>query len=187
MKNYFIFLTIFIAIISAISAETVTEELLRAQDELNHSNLFVEHYLFRHRDAVTTLLAQLQLFSKDIFMDTYTEIKHLARDTEHIIRENEPSACRDRIERRFDLQVMRFGQRLSGCLAVATQIIKSEYSDLNFYHTDGQRLTVHTPNQSLNIISQTDIFEGKFHFLINQRLRQLLSRAARKFICRFAI
>ena len=56
------------------------------------------------------------------------------------------------------------------------------YNHRNLHIPTAQKLIAHTPNQSLNILSQNSILEpsGYLYRLINNRLRDLLSRAVRE-------
>lgn len=103
-------------------AQTVTEDLLLAQSELTIGHEFAELYILRNRDLLSDYLARLETFTLDIFMQAYAAIKITGIETREAMDEFvEPSFCKDGVRARWELQVTRFGQKLSQCLGITSK------------------------------------------------------------------
>lgn len=91
-------------------------------------------------------------------MDSYAEIQNIAEyilrkfikfvkfsttflnssETNEIMDNFEPSFCKDRIRRRWELQITRHGQRLSECLMVSTAEVRAWNDYVNELHHSAQ-------------------------------------------------
>lgn len=97
-------------------APTVTEDLVAAQDELTIGHEFAEIFLVQNREILSDYLEIIEEIALDSFMDAYTYIKNEALATREAMDEYESSFCKDAIRNRYELQISRFGQKLSQCL-----------------------------------------------------------------------
>lgn len=119
---------------------TVTEELLQAQNELTIGHEFSEIFLVQNREILSDYLMRIETIALDQFMGAYAVIKNRGIATrEEMDQFEEPSFCKDAgifksvnfyslmfklyhknflVRARWELQVTRYGQRLSQCLGV---------------------------------------------------------------------
>lgn len=110
----------FVLLVALVEASTVTEDLVEAQGELTIGHEFTELYLTQNRERLSEYLASMESEILEAFMVAYAEIKNTAIDTREIMEEyNETSVCEDSVRARWELQINRYGQRLSQCLGVA--------------------------------------------------------------------
>jgi hypothetical protein len=100
---------------------TMTNKLHDAQEELFIGHEFAEEFLVQNRRLLSDYLERIEVRVIDDFMDAYAAIKNIALETRRIMEEDyaEPSFCKDIVRNRWNLQVTRYGTRLSKCLAVA--------------------------------------------------------------------
>jgi hypothetical protein len=100
---------------------TMTNKLIDAQEELFFGHEFAEEFLVRNRRVLSDYLERIEVRVIDDFMNAYAAVKNIALETRRIMEEDyaEPSFCKDRVRNRWDLQVTRYGLRLSNCLGVA--------------------------------------------------------------------
>lgn len=114
MKAFTIFLVV---ALGSSHAQTVTEDLLEAQRELTIGHEFSELFLMDNRQILSDYLARLERIALERFMGAYAEIKNTGIRTRDAMNEfEEPSFCKDTVRARWELQVTRYGQRLSECL-----------------------------------------------------------------------
>jgi len=98
---------------------TVTEDLLRAQAQLTIGHEFAELFLVQNRYRLSNYLEEIEHLVLNEFMDGYTAIKTTGIETREAMEEfTEPSFCKDAVRARWELQVTRYGQKLSQCLRV---------------------------------------------------------------------
>lgn len=96
---------------------TVTEDLVDSQGQLTIGHEFAEIFLVENRQLLSDYLERIEIFVLDHFMDAYAAIKNRGIETRAAMDEFvEPSFCKDNVRNRWELQVTRFGQRLSECL-----------------------------------------------------------------------
>jgi hypothetical protein len=115
MKAIVVFLLVALA---SCSAQTVTDELLAAQAELNIGHEFAEVFMIDNRARLSGYLTIIEERILDAFMVAYAEIKNIGISTrEEMEALTEPSFCKDAVRARWELQVTRYGQKLSQCLA----------------------------------------------------------------------
>lgn len=69
----------------------------------------------------------------------------------------EPSFCKDAVRNRWDLQVTRFGIRLSGCLGVTRDYLNLFNDILNGLHDESRVYKVIIPNAGINVLSQIPV------------------------------
>lgn len=126
-------LAIFLLLALAYSqAQTVTEDLLAAQRELTIGHEFAEVYVIQNRVLLSDYLARIEVFVLDHFMKAYAQIKITGLATrEEMESFVEPSFCKDIVRARWELQMTRYGQRLSQCLGVTSEWVK-QMEFLNF-------------------------------------------------------
>lgn len=95
--------------------------LRQSQQELTWGHEFAEEWLVQNREMLSELLIRIELRVIEDFMDAFTEIQNIAEDTRRRMEEDypEPSFCKNRIRDRWDLQVVRFGTKMSQCLGIA--------------------------------------------------------------------
>lgn len=114
MKVFALFLLF--AVAYGQEARTVTEDLLQAQEELTVGHEFSELFLVQNREILSDYLEIIEDIALDSFMDAYTYIKIASVETLEAMDEYEQSFCKDAIRARYDLQITRYGQKLSQCL-----------------------------------------------------------------------
>lgn len=107
------------ALASCQQLPTVTEDLLAAQAELTIGHEFSEIFLVQNRQRLSDYLERIEIIALNEFMDAYADIKNTGIATREAMEEfTEPSFCFDAIRARWELQVTRYGSRLSQCLGV---------------------------------------------------------------------
>jgi len=91
----------------------------------------------------------------------------------------ETSFCKDAVRARWELQVTRYGHRLSECLGVTNGYLLQFTSVLNDLHDESRAYTNQIPNSSINVLSGLDIFDGRDNLqtYINNAYRDLFFRA----------
>lgn len=116
-------LAVFLLLALAYSqAQTVTEDLLAAQEELTISHEFAELYVIQSRLLLSDYLSRIEVFVIDHFMEAYAAIKITGLETrEEMESFVEPSFCKDAVRARWELQLTRYGMRLSQCLGVTNE------------------------------------------------------------------
>lgn len=115
------FLVVFALFVLASCQErpTVTQDLLQAQAELTIGHEFTEFFLIENRHILSNYLERIELETLDQFMGAYAAIKNKGIDTRQAMEDfTTPSACKDNVRARWELQVTRYGQKLSKCLDV---------------------------------------------------------------------
>lgn len=96
---------------------TVTEDLVGAQGELTIGHEFAELFLVQNRQRLSDYLETIEEVALDEFLTAYATIKNRGIETREAMEEfTEPSFCKDNIRARWELQVTRYGQKLSQCL-----------------------------------------------------------------------
>lgn len=119
MKLLVIFALFALAYGQEAEPRTVTEDLLAAQDELTIGHEFAELFLVQNRGRLSNYLEDIELIALNSFIDAYSEIKINGIETRAIMESyEEPSFCKDNVRARWELQVTRYGQKLSQCLRV---------------------------------------------------------------------
>lgn len=102
--------------------QTVSEDLLEAQRELTIGHNFVEVYAVENRGVLSSALELLERGVLDSFLNAYALIKNRAVETrETMAGYIEPSLCKDNVRARWELQVTRYGQKLSQCLGISNE------------------------------------------------------------------
>lgn len=177
--------------------ETTTDNLLKAQDELSLTHEFAEILLSTSRGQLSTSLSRMVGELIKSFMDNYGFMKEIADETNEIFQNMESGFCADRFKNRWNLQSLRYGNRLSECLLVSTNTIITISTQLNEIHTIAHRTSNQVQNAGkytfdlisnlesnnlieilgLHILSQLDSFHTRQNFesLINRQLRILLT------------
>lgn len=113
-----VILLIFAAIFGCQGQLTVTEDLLEAQEELRVGHEFAEIFLVDNRRLLSDYLERIENFTLNEFMNAYAAIKTIGLETTaEMDAFEEPSFCKDAIRARWVLQVTRYGQKISRCLA----------------------------------------------------------------------
>lgn len=119
MKFLVVLLFVALANGQAVERPTVTEDLLEAQEELTIGHEFAELYLVQNRQILSDYLERIELAVLEQFMNAYAAIKNRGIETRAIMESyDEPSFCKDGVRARWELQVTRYGQKLSQCLGV---------------------------------------------------------------------
>lgn len=117
MKLHIALLFFFLAICQG--QRTVTEDLVDAQNELTIGHELSELILVQNRNRLSDYLANIETQVLDSFMDAYATIKNIGIETRDAMNEfTEPSICKDTVRARWELQVTRYGHRLSECLGI---------------------------------------------------------------------
>jgi hypothetical protein len=127
----FAFLALFaLASAQEVERQTVTAQLLQAQSELTIGHEFAELFLTQNRQRLSDYLERIERIALDGFLGAYAQIKNKGIETRQAMAEfTEPSFCKDNVRARWELQVTRYGQKLSQCLGVTDGLVDH---DLNF-------------------------------------------------------
>lgn len=120
MKTLIVLMTF--AMASCQAQTTVTEDLIEAQSELTIGHEFSELFLAQNRGRLSNYLKIMEEQILDSFMDAYATIKTASIVTRELMAEfTDPSVCKDNVRDRWELQVTRYGQKLSQCLDVGAK------------------------------------------------------------------
>lgn len=114
---------LFFGLVLCQEPRTVTEDLVEAQRELTIGHEFAELFLTQNRGRLSNYLAIMEEQILDSFMDGYQSIKVLSIETREAMEAVESSVCSDNVRARYDLQVTRYGQKLSQCLRDAERFV----------------------------------------------------------------
>lgn len=144
-----IFLGLFAVAIA--QERTVTQDLLDAQRELSLGHRFFETLLHSSRGSLSNYIHRIEREVVNGFLDNYAIIKNVAIETNQIMDDFESSVCKDRIRTRWDLQVKRYGSKLSQCLVDASMYIRSMTQELNNIHATAHRTGNQVQNQGLTL------------------------------------
>ncbi|CAO1301366.1 unnamed protein product [Diamesa hyperborea] len=176
------FLAIFLVAFVCCSAnaqlnETTSDNLLKAQDELSLTHEFAEFVLSSSRDQLSATINRMIGELIQSFLDSYDSMKVIADETNEIFENLESGFCAERFRNRWNLQRMRYGNRLSECLLVSHNVMNEISSQLNTIHAIAHRTSNQIQNAGLHILSQLDSFHTRqdFESLINRQLRILLT------------
>lgn len=120
--------------------------MLRAQEELSISHEFAEVLLSTNRDQLSSYINRMTGELTKSFMDSYETIREIADETRAIFDAFESSFCVTRIRRRWNLQYIRYGNRLSECLFRSYLLLDGWNNQLNLIHSTAHR----TSNQVQN-------------------------------------
>lgn len=102
------------------AARTVAEDLVAAQRELTIGHEFAELFLVQNRGRLSYYLTEMELQILHAFLTAYEDIKITGIETRETMDSYvEPSECKDNIRARWELQVTRYGQKLSQCLGLS--------------------------------------------------------------------
>lgn len=113
-------LALLLLVAFANAQRTVTDDLVEAQEELTVGHEFAELFLTQNRRRLSDYLEDMEAEILDSFMTAYADIKNTGIETRQIMENyTEPSACKDAVRARWELQVPRYGQKLSQCLGDA--------------------------------------------------------------------
>ena len=115
-----LFLTFYFALSICQELPSVTQDLNDAQAELTIGHEFAEIFLVQNRNRLSAHLDTLERGVLDSFLEAYAQIKTVGAATREAMDEFEESTCKDMIRARWELQVTRYGQKLSQCLSITT-------------------------------------------------------------------
>lgn len=139
--------------------------------------------LIETRDRLSGYIYRLSREVTDSHLNAYASIKTLGIDTREELENLNPAPedeeCVNRILRRWEVQILRYGHRLASCIGTANVLLHQWNSQLNDIHATAHRTSNQVQNVGLSVLGDTDIFTGRdsLGFLINRRFRQLLARA----------
>lgn len=108
----------FFLLFALVNCQTVSDDLMEAQNELTIGHEFGELFLVQNRQLLSDYLTTIETRVLASFMDAYASIKVRGIETRELMDEYEQSFCKDNIRNRWELQVVRYGQKLSQCLGL---------------------------------------------------------------------
>lgn len=147
--------------------ESTKDGLLRAQNELSIGHEFAELTLAINRNVITSYVAIVSSSVLDSFMDSYSEIKQIGDETTIIFNEiSAPNACHNRIIARWELQITRYGQRLSQCMQHTVQEMEEWNSWINSGHAVAQRTSNQVQNSGKYKLISVDNNQILINYLI---------------------
>lgn len=102
------------------SDETVTEGLLRSQEDLILGHTFFDINVIMSRETLSSFIYRDTRAFADSHLDAYAEIKQITIETREeldgIETTPETETCVASAITRWEIQIQRFGHRLSDCL-----------------------------------------------------------------------
>ncbi|CRL06291.1 CLUMA_CG019115, isoform A [Clunio marinus] len=171
------------AIIAMVTGDDVTDtttDLLNAQRELTSAHERAESEYQINRNIISSYIAIVEQQLLDSFMDTYSEIHMLVDETTEIFNtEFESSPCIDTVRARWNLQVHRFGNRLSECLLNSVAEVNAWSEFVNNLHVSAQGTTNQFANAGVAELADLEGYVGSnlLSTGINERLVELLARS----------
>lgn len=87
------------------SLDTVTDELLRAQNELSITHEFSELQTYINRNIVTSYIEMMNEVLIESFMNTHREMITIENSVRDVLDGKPQNDCVNRVRLRFDLQV----------------------------------------------------------------------------------
>lgn len=118
-------LLIFVAVYA--QDETVTESLQRAQAELTIGHEFFERTIVNSREQLSAQIYSDSRFLTESHMNAYAEIKTIVLDTTAMIDalpvNPDTEECLTSARSRWEIQILRYGRRLSNCIDVSHRSI----------------------------------------------------------------
>ena len=103
------------------NAQTITDGLLAAQDQLASGHKFFQGSIIESREQLSGFIENDIRQLLDSHLDAYAEIKTVALETTAAIDDlevNERSeACLAAIRKRWETQISRYGRMLSNCIS----------------------------------------------------------------------
>ena len=107
------------ALASCQQQRTVTQDLQDAQSDLTVGHEWAEIFLVDNRQRLSDYLTAIEQGILDSFLIAYAGIKNVAIETREEISNIPSTPCTDNVRERYELQVSRYGQKLSQCLGVS--------------------------------------------------------------------
>lgn len=105
--------------------ETITAGLLRSQSDLSLGHEFFETNVIISRETLSSFIYSDTRAFINAHMDAFGDIKVTMIETtealDEIVITPENEACVDGIKNRWEIQIHRFGHRLSDCLKTANR------------------------------------------------------------------
>lgn len=123
MKTLLIILFAVIAVIGQDVDETMTESLQRAQAELTIGHEFFERTIVNSREQLSAQVYSDSRVLTESHLDAYADIKTIVLDTTALMDDlpvtPDSEECLAASRNRWDIQILRYGRRLSDCIDVA--------------------------------------------------------------------
>lgn len=159
------------------SLDTVTSELLQAQNELSVAHEFSELQSYIHRNIIASYIELMNEQLIESFMDTYKQMDDIEDDVEDILDEKPNSDCVNTVRLRFELQVKRHGSFLANCMRASHTELASWIVHMNNLTDTAQFTLNQAPNQGLASIVERPRIDSSdsFYTPINRRLRLILT------------
>ncbi|XP_070503617.1 uncharacterized protein [Chironomus tepperi] len=159
------------------SLDTVTNELLRAQNELSIAHNFSELQSYIDRNIIASYIELMNEQLIKSFMDTYEQMDDIEDEVEDILDEKPNSECVENARLRFELQVKRHGSFLANCMRSSHTVLASWITHTNNLTDTAQSTFNQVQNQGLaSIVERLRIDSpDSFYDPINRRLRILLT------------
>ena len=122
---------VFILTFSSSSRSSFTDELTKAQNELNVSFEFVELYLQQQMELWLGNMTELngQNFLPDFF-NSRSNVLVIINETKEYIKSAEESACKDNVHWKWNRQAKIVGNRLQNCMRIIHRIAEQEFDDM---------------------------------------------------------
>lgn len=125
MKILLIFLFAVIAVFGQDMDETMTEALQRAQAELRIGHEFFERTIVQSRAELSAQVYSDSRVLTESHLDAYADIKTIVLDTNALMDDlpvtPDSEECLAASRNRWEIQILRYGRRLSGCIDIAHQ------------------------------------------------------------------
>lgn len=100
---------------------TLGAKLRQSQQELTWGHEFAEEFSVENRQVLSNVLLMIEEQILASFMNAYADLKTHSIEVRRIMEEEypEPSFCKNRVRERWEIQVVRYGQKLGECLGIA--------------------------------------------------------------------
>jgi hypothetical protein len=153
----------------ALGAYSQEETVLTVQDELGLTHRFFETLMGLNRGQLSSYIYRVSRAVLDSHMDTYEFIfvnGAEARETINSLQPQNPAqeACIDQWRNRFELQKLRFGQRLARCLGNVHNYLTTWNNVVNGFHGNAQSQAAQIQNIGFNLFARTPLYDGPEDF-----------------------
>ncbi|XP_070490107.1 uncharacterized protein [Chironomus tepperi] len=167
----------------ALGAYSQEETIMSVQAELGLTHRFFEIVIGINRGQLSAYNYRITRSALHAYMDTYRFIYDIGAEArEHmnsLVPENESQqVCLNIWMRRFELQKLRFGQRLARCTAIVNDHMHIFNDIVNDIHSKAQWQAAQVQNIGFNVLAEAEVYDGDEDFaaLMKTDLREDIFR-----------
>jgi hypothetical protein len=149
----------------ALGAYSQEDTFMSVQDELGLTHRFFETLMGLNRGQLSSYIYRVTRAVLNSHFETYEFIfinGAEARDHINSLQPQNPGqeACIETWRNRFELQKLRFGQRLARCLGNVHNALLVWNNVVNNLHSNGQSQAAQVQNIGFNLFARTPIYDG---------------------------